>query len=192
MLKTFATATAISALLVTGALAQSPSPTPPAANPPATTAPSTPSGGLAASTSSPQFIAAQKSDQWLASKFNGTDVLGPNNEKIGDVNDLLFSKDGKIAGVVVGVGGFLGIGQKDVALDMGAFQVVPASTGSSTGSTGSTTMDDPNDVKLKVTWTKEQLKEAPSFERYKAPARTTGAAPSSNTGTTRPAGAPAR
>lgn len=192
MLKTFATATAISALLVAGALAQSPSPTPPAANPPATTAPSTPSGGSAASTNSPQFIAAQKSDQWLASKFNGTDVLGPNNEKIGDVNDLLFSKDGKIAGVVVGVGGFLGIGQKDVALDMGAFQVVPASTGSSTGSTGSTTMDDPNDVKLKVTWTKEQLKEAPSFERYKAPARTTGTAPSSNTGTTRPAGAPAR
>ncbi|MBA4182297.1 MAG: hypothetical protein C0506_17075, partial [Anaerolinea sp.] len=99
MLKTFATATAISALLVAGALAQSPSPTPPAANPPATTAPSTPSGGSAASTNSPQFIAAQKSDQWLASKFNGTDVLGPNNEKIGDVNDLLFSKDGKIAGV---------------------------------------------------------------------------------------------
>ena len=192
MLKTFATATAISALLVAGALAQSPSPTPPADSPPAATTPSMPKGGSTAAATAPQFIAAQKSDQWLASKFNGTDVLGPNNEKIGDVNDLLFSKDGKIAGVVVGVGGFLGIGQKDVALDMNAFQVVPASTGSSTGSTGSTAMDDPNDVKLKVTWTKEQLKEAPSFERYKAPARTTGAAPGSNTGTSRPAGAPTR
>ena len=127
-----------------------------------------------------------------ASKVIGSSVYNENNESIGEVDDILIPSGSTSPVAVISVGGFLGIGQKDVALDMGAFQVVPASTGSSTGSTGSTTMDDPNDVKLKVTWTKEQLKEAPSFERYKAPARTTGAAPSSNTGTTRPAGAPAR
>jgi hypothetical protein len=38
----------------------------------------------------------------------------------------LFDKSGKILGVVVGVGGFLGVGQKNVAMDMGAFQIVPA------------------------------------------------------------------
>jgi hypothetical protein len=194
MLKTFVTATAISALMVSGAFAQaqqsppaSPAPSATPATPPAATpgAPAAKTGGAA------QFIAAQKSDQWLASKFNGTDVLGPNNEKIGDVNDVLFGKDGKIVGVIVGVGGFLGIGQKDVALDMDAFQVVPASTSSdNTGSTAGA-MDDPNNVKLKVAMTKDQLKEAPAFERYKAPARTTGSTPGGTTGQ-RPAGSPTR
>lgn len=45
--------------------------------------------------------------------YNGT---GDNAEKIGDVNDLVFDKDGKLASIVIGVGGFLGIGEKDVAL----------------------------------------------------------------------------
>jgi hypothetical protein len=192
MLKTFVTATAISALMVSGAFAQAQQ-SPPASSPAPSATPSTPpaaTGGGAA-----QFIAAQKSDQWLATKFTGTDVIGPNNEKIGDVNDLLFSKDGKIIGVIVGVGGFLGIGQKDVALDMSAFQMVPASTASeTTGSTTGTTTGgsrDPHDVKLKVAMTKEQLKEAPAFERYKAPSATTGSTPGGGTGT-RPAGSPTR
>jgi hypothetical protein len=127
----------------------------------------------------------------------GTDVLGPNNEKVGDVNDVVFDKSGKIAAVVVGVGGFLGIGEKDVALDMNAFQVVPASASSSSGSGAgsSTTASDMSDVKLKVALTKDQLKNAPSFERYKAPARTTGTSAPANTGaasrpTTPPASTP--
>ena len=153
------------------------------------TTPATPAPSAgAASTSAPQFIAAQKSDQWLASKFTGTDVIGPDNQKIGDVNDVLFDKTGKVVGVIVGVGGFLGIGEKDVAIDMAAFQMVPGSTGSSnTGTTG--TADDPNDMKLKVAWTKDQLKSAPSFERYKS-ARTTSAP--ANTGTRAPAGGPTK
>jgi sporulation protein YlmC with PRC-barrel domain len=169
MLKTFITATAISGLMVTGAFAQTSAPS---STPPAATAPS----------DAGKFIAAQKPDQWLASKFSGTDVLGPNNEKIGDVNDVLFDKEGKISAVIVGVGGFLGIGQKDVALEMASFQVVPASTTAAAGNTGTSSSApaaasaDPNDVKLKIAMTKEQLQNAPAFERYKAPApaRTTG------------------
>ena len=38
------------------------------------------------------------------------------NETIGDINDVLISGDGKVAAVIVGVGGFLGMGEKDVAL----------------------------------------------------------------------------
>ena len=68
----------------------------------------------------------QAADQWLATKFKGTDVIGSNNEKIGDVNDMLFDQNGRIVAYVVGVGGFLGIGQKDVALAPAAFQVQPA------------------------------------------------------------------
>jgi hypothetical protein len=87
---------------------------------------------------------------------------------------VLFDKGGKVEAVIVGVGGFLGIGEKNVALDMSAFQVVPSNTGSTVNTTPS---NDPNDIKLKVSWTKDQLKAAPGFEYWKAQSATTGMAP---------------
>jgi hypothetical protein len=106
------------------------------------------------------------------SKFKGTDVVGPNNENIGSVNDLMFDKSGKIMAMIVGVGGFLGIGQKNVAMDMSAFEIVPASAGLAPATTVGS--NDPTNVKLKVAWTKDQLMQAPEFQYYKAPASTTG------------------
>ena len=194
MMKKFVIATAASGLMLSTALAQTPA-TPPAAD----TAATAPKADMSATApkGDVKFISSQGADHWVASKFKGTDVIGPNNEKIGDVDDMLFDKNGKVLAFIVGVGGFLGIGQKDVALDMAAFQVVPADTGSNTGTTGTTgTMaasNDPSNIKLKVSWSKEDLKNAPAFEYYRAPARTTGNAPGMNTGTApRPAQAPAR
>jgi hypothetical protein len=46
----------------------------------------------------------------------GIDVYGADNQKIGDVDEVLVDRQGKIHGIVVGVGGFLGIGQKDIAI----------------------------------------------------------------------------
>jgi sporulation protein YlmC with PRC-barrel domain len=43
-------------------------------------------------------------------------VVNAANESVGDVNDVLIDHDGKVAAVIVGVGGFLGMGEKDVAL----------------------------------------------------------------------------
>ena len=87
---------------------------------------------------------------------------------------VVIGSDGKVKSIVVGVGGFLGIGEKNVALDMSAFQVVPSNTGSTANAqpTG-----DPNDIKLKVSWTKDQLKAAPGFEYWKPQNATTGMAP---------------
>jgi len=178
MFKTLMMSSAVSALMVSGALAQ--------ASPPAS-APATPPA--ATTTDAPKFIQSQSAEQFAFSKFKGTDVLGPDNAKVGDVSDVLFEKGGKMLGLIVGVGGFLGIGEKNVAIDMGAFEVVPASTGS-TAATSST--NDPADVKLKVSWTKDQLKSAPDFEYYKAPARTTGTSPTTGMAprTNNPAPAP--
>src|SRR5690242_19791831 len=53
---------------------------------------------------------------WPASKIKGLNVYNQNNEKIGDISDLMLSKDGKIDDVVISVGGFLGIGTHDVAV----------------------------------------------------------------------------
>lgn len=178
MLKTLVTATAIGGLMLSAAMAQTTSPTPPTATPAPST---TPAPRAAVPADKAQFIAAQKADQWLASKFNGTDVLGPDNAKIGDVNDILFDKDGKVVAVIVGVGGFLGIGQKDVALELAAFQMVPASMTSANTGSAAANRDDPHDVKLKLAMTKDDLKAAPAFERYKA-ARTTSTIPPANTG----------
>lgn len=177
MLKTILATTAVSALMVTGAFAQTtttPSPTtPPAAAPAAPR-----SADNAAVSSNPKFIAAQKSDQMVFSKFKGTDVLGPDNAHIGDVTDFLFDKEGRVHAFIVGVGGFLGIGEKNVAIEPTAFQMVAAENST-----------DPSDMKLKVSWTKDQLNSAPSFEYYKAPARTTspGAGPANTGAAPRPA-----
>ncbi len=73
-----------------------------------------------ASTSSSQTMASalaqEGPDMWRASKLSGVNVYGPNNQKVGGVTDVLMGKDGKAEYIVIGVGGFLGLGQKDVAL----------------------------------------------------------------------------
>ena len=45
------------------------------------------------------------------------------NETVGDINDLVLDKDGKVVAVIVGVGGFLGIGEREVALDYSSLNV---------------------------------------------------------------------
>jgi len=51
-----------------------------------------------------------------ADKMIGRTVVNPNNEKVGDVESVLIDKDGQARYVVIGVGGFLGMGEKDVAV----------------------------------------------------------------------------
>src|ERR1700755_184541 len=55
---------------------------------------------------------------WRASKLMGLDVYNEANEKIGDINELILDKNGKINAVVIGVGGFLGMGEHDIAVSM--------------------------------------------------------------------------
>ena len=131
-------------------------------------------------------MAAQGADKWVFSKFKGTSVVGPDNANVGAVNDLLFDRTGKIAGVIVGVGEFLGIGAKNVAIDPSAFEVVPiASATGGNNNAAAATSGDANGVRLKVAWNKQQLMDAPNFQYYappvstSAPPATTGAAPSS-------------
>jgi hypothetical protein len=206
MLKHVMAVAAVSTLALTSALAQTstaPSTSPSTSPPPAATStPSTPNASPSttspsASTSTPsasttakapastgavaadKFVTKQSPDQFLASKFKGTDVIGTDDKKIGDVSDILFDKDKKVLAYIVGVGGFLGIGQKDVALDPAAFQAVPGSSA--------------NDYKLRLSMTKDELKNAPTFEPYKEarPATTSSNAPTRPMGAPPPATAPA-
>ncbi|MGE0259350.1 MAG: PRC-barrel domain-containing protein [Alphaproteobacteria bacterium] len=65
-----------------------------------------------------------KAGQWRASKLDGLDVYNPNNEKIGDVSELIVDRAGKIEAVVIGVGGFLGMGEHQVAVPFDKVQWV--------------------------------------------------------------------
>lgn len=148
--------TAITALMLSTAFAQAPSSSTngSTASPPAASSTAMPASG------SMNFVSSQKPDQMLASKFKGTDVIGTDNAKIGDVSDILFDKDGKIEAFVISVGGFLGVGSKSVAIAPTAFEIVKGAS------------NEPD--KLKLAATKDQLKEAQNFEPYNPPRTTTG------------------
>src|SRR5829696_4442119 len=57
-----------------------------------------------------------KQGEWRGSKLTGLTVYNNNDERVGDINELIIGKDGKIESVVLGVGGFLGMGEHDVAV----------------------------------------------------------------------------
>ena len=54
-------------------------------------------------------------------------VYDPNDNKIGEIMDVLVDREGKIAALIVGAGGFLGLGEKDVAVPFNAVQVTSKS-----------------------------------------------------------------
>jgi sporulation protein YlmC with PRC-barrel domain len=63
------------------------------------------------------WITQLQPDQWRASDLEGMDVYSSNNsDKIGDIGELIFDSSGKVQAVVIGVGGYLGIGKREIAV----------------------------------------------------------------------------
>lgn len=82
-----------------------------------------------------------------ASNLIGAEVNTTGDESVGTINDLIIDRDGKVAAVVVGVGGFLGMGEKNVAINWDQIQ-----------KSGS------GEQKLRINQTREQLRSAPEFQ----------------------------
>ncbi len=93
------------------------------------------------------IIRLQDQDTFLASDLTGATVYSPQDEAIGDVNDVIVSRDGKVDGLVVGVGGFLGIGEKDVAIEISKIKMMDTEAG----------------IKLVMDANKDELAAAPEF-----------------------------
>jgi sporulation protein YlmC with PRC-barrel domain len=97
------------------------------------------------STTSPSAAPVAASDSsykgnWRASKVVGLNVYNDKNESLGSINDLLTDQSGNIKAVVIGVGGFLGVGEHLVAVpfDKVKFSNTPVvTTSASTGTGGS-------------------------------------------------------
>ena len=144
MLRTGVSVAALTVLLgATVAMAQTSPPTQrPAATPPATTeVPKTPVTGQ---------ILVQDANTVLAKELIGLTVYAPDKAKIGAISDLILSKDAKsVEGFIIGVGGFLGIGEKSVALKMDRLQISHNGDGS---------------MQLMMDVKKEELANAPSFK----------------------------
>jgi sporulation protein YlmC with PRC-barrel domain len=66
---------------------------------------------------------SHQADEMRASKLIGTTVVNTANETIGDVNEIVLGKDGKVAAVILGVGGFLGMGEREVAVSFSSLQM---------------------------------------------------------------------
>ena len=93
-------------------------------------------------------IPARQEDMVLVSNLWNASVYGPDEQRIGDINDIIIKSDGKIEGVVVGVGGFLGLGEKNVALRLDQFKVMPEADGR---------------ARINVSATEDELRNAPEF-----------------------------
>ena len=94
-------------------------------------------------------------------------VYNGQNEKIGDIKELMLDKSGKIANVVIGVGGFLGAGEHDVAVK---FDELKWSNGTATTGTAASepkipVRTYPDHAVLNAT--KDQLKSMPNFDYTK-------------------------
>jgi PRC-barrel domain len=137
--KTGASAAALAlALGVSAALAQQTPPSPPAAKPAA------PVSGQ---------LLTQPDNTLLTRDLIGQTVLAPDNAKIGSISELILTRDGKtVEGFVIGVGGFLGIGERSVALKMDQLQIAMQPDGS---------------VKLTSDVKKDDLANAPAFKTRK-------------------------
>jgi sporulation protein YlmC with PRC-barrel domain len=140
-------------------------------------------GGLLATT---MLMPAFGAEMWRSSKLIGLNVYNDQNEKLGDISEILMDKSGKVEGVVIGVGGFLGMGKHDIKVDMSKLKFVdePVRTTSTTGSsttsppatrtsdnrpaTGTTTTTTTNkwypDHAVLTGATKDSLKNTPEFK----------------------------
>jgi sporulation protein YlmC with PRC-barrel domain len=82
--------------------------------------------------------------RWRASKLIGVNIYNEQNEKLGDINEIILDPSGKVMGYVIGVGGFLGMGEHGILVEPTKIKFVnepvraasaPATPPGTTGST---------------------------------------------------------
>lgn len=143
-------------------------------------------------------IAQSSKGQWRTSKLVGVNVYNESNEKLGSIDELIMNKEGKIDKVIIGVGGFLGVGQRDIAVNFDQLkfsdQPLPSTTAStsapapstapssSTSTAPSSTVGSSSTTRTNadewypdhavMSGTKDQLKSMPEFKYYEPTAST--------------------
>lgn len=144
--KVLAASMPLIAILAVGAHAQNTTTTPSTATEPTTT-------GAVQTAPAKAILGQQAADEMRSSKVVGMNVYNSKNEKIGDINDLILAKDGKAHLAIVGVGGFLGMNEKNVAIPFGEMKFSRKEDGT---------------LHAVVESTKETLQSAPNYVFYQS------------------------
>lgn len=116
------------------------------------------------------YLTQQSETQVSANELIGNSIMTAQDENIGEINDLIIEQDGRVVAAVVGVGGFLGIGEKNVALPMDKFTITQNAEGDS--------------VTLTTVETAETLKAAPEYQTLEDQADATGSTGAATDSTT--------
>jgi hypothetical protein len=88
-------------------------------------------------TTATQTETASAAGLWQGSKLIGLNVYNTENEKIGSIKELMLGKDGNVQTAVIAVGGFLGVGERDVAVKFSDLKWADQPASSTTGAGGS-------------------------------------------------------
>ena len=135
--------TTLLAVATAVASAQAPAPETPAPAAPTMTQPQR------TDTTAAQVLATIPTNAMTVTHWYKQSVYDPANSKIGDIEDVLIDKDAKVVALVIGVGGFLGLGEKHVAVPYDAVRM---------------TTKDSNKWYLVMNSTKDALKNAPGYK----------------------------
>lgn len=120
--------------LIAPATSQPANPPTPSTSSPALVLPLAPAASPVPSTTDPStpdmfFTDAGQTTHWRSSETIGQAVYNRTGERIGEVDELLIDSSGRILAAVIGVGGFLGIGERSVAVSFRALELMRGSDG---------------------------------------------------------------
>lgn len=123
------------------------------------------------------YVTRQKPGDWSAQALIGRSVENENDETLGDINNVILNEKGKVVAVTIGVGGFLGLGEKDVGVPFDALKFETAAEAAKDSETASeATSEEKNkadrasrfdsehaNMQIVLDATRDQLEKAPKF-----------------------------
>ncbi|MFZ9500580.1 MAG: PRC-barrel domain-containing protein [Beijerinckiaceae bacterium] len=127
----------------------------------------------AAQASKPVQFHTQRGEEYRVSRIIGTTVRNNQNENVGEVEDLIMEKSGDVKAAIISVGGFLGIGERWVAVNFESLTLQP----------------DGSNWRVMLNATRDQMKSAPEFKYENTWAQNRGPSTTATTPSRAPAGA---
>ncbi len=102
----------------------------------------------AAQATKPVTYYTQRTEDYRISRIIGANVRNNQNDSVGEVEDLIMDRQGNVKAAIISVGGFLGIGERWVAVNYDSLNM----------------MQDGNDWRVVLNATRDQMKTAPEFK----------------------------
>lgn len=96
-----------------------------------------------------EYVTTEAPGSIYVTDLVGQSVYGTTDEKTGDINDLLMDEQGNVKAAIIGVGGFIGLGEKDVAVTLESLTI----------------RTENDEVRISIDATEQELEEAPVFTR---------------------------